>query len=199
MSLSAESDSQAAWHSARTLRDLGQLTGRWLEGRLADIPGYAASPAAETLPLVPVLAVVNRAGYVTNGSQPGTAGPGFDGARWEQRAAVEGFADPALTARIVDAAWRNGLAVIAHDPARLPRWRFGHDRELPVTRRNGEVVTWFGAHLPRRDLRDDWTGYRICHPDAIAALCGAWQVTVIDPQWGRSGLLWRVLGALEVA
>src|SRR5690242_948094 len=90
------------WACARTLADLGQLTARWLEGDLATVPGYGCRPAAETALLVPVLAAVNRAGYVTAGSQPGHAGPGYDRARWEQRAAVEGLAAPPLAARIAE-------------------------------------------------------------------------------------------------
>jgi hypothetical protein len=27
----------------------------------------------------------------------------------------------------------------------------------------------------------------------VKALCAAWQVTVIDPEWGRDDLLWDVL------
>ena len=62
-----------------------------------------------------------------------------------------------------------------------------------MTRVNGRDFTGFGVQLPRRHIRDDWVGYGICHPDAVAALCGAWQVTVADPEWGRPDVLWRVL------
>ena len=31
------------WAAARTLADLGELTARWLEGRIASQPGYAAN------------------------------------------------------------------------------------------------------------------------------------------------------------
>ncbi len=30
-------------------------------------------------------------------------------------------------------------------------------------------------------------------PHAIEALCAAWQVTIIDPEWGRNDVLWTVL------
>jgi hypothetical protein len=182
----------AAWQSARTLADLGQLTARWLQGDLATVPGYCGPPAYETLGLVSALAGLNRAGYVTCSSQPGTAGRGY-GSWWEQRAAVEGLASAELAAQITAAARRAGLLVVARDPARLPRWRVRHDGEVAVTRCDGEPCTWFGAHVPRRDLRDGWVGYGVCHPAAVAAVCGAWQVTVADPQWGRPGLLWPVL------
>ena len=95
-----------AWEAARTLADLGELTAQWLEGAIASQPAYTpgCGPDPETAPLIPVLACCNRAGYVTNGSQPGEAGTGYDGAWWEQRAAVEGFASPAVAERIWEAA-----------------------------------------------------------------------------------------------
>ena len=184
-----------AWEAARTLADLGELTAQWLEGGIASQPAYApgCGPDPETTPLIPLLACCNRAGYVTNGSQPGEAGTGYDGAWWEQRAAVEGFASPAVAGRIWEAAEAAGLTVIAHAPATLPRWRIRYDRAVPVTRREARPCTWFGAQLSRRHLRDGWTGYGICHPDAVTALCTAWQVTVIDPGWGRNDRLWPVL------
>jgi hypothetical protein len=143
--------------------------------------------------MVPVLAALNRAGFVTTGSQPGFDGGGHEGARWQQRAAVEGFSGRRAMLALTWAAGEAGLVVVAHDPASLPRWRVDHSRSAGVTRRHDRVVTRFGAHLPRRFIRDSWTGWGACHPDAAAALCGAWQVTVIDPGWGREGLLWDVL------
>jgi hypothetical protein len=53
--------------------------------------------------------------------------------------------------------------------------------------------TWFGNHLDLRDIEDDQAGYGICHPGAIEALCAAWQVTIIDPEWGRNDVLWPAL------
>ena len=128
-----------AWEAARTLADLGELTAQWLEGAIASQPAYTpgCGPDPETAPLIPVLACCNRAGYVTNGSQPGEAGTGYDGAWWEQRAAVEGFASPAVAERIWEAAEPAGLTVIAHAPATLPRWRIRYDQAVPVTRAPG--------------------------------------------------------------
>ena len=187
-----------AWQSARTLADLGALAACWLERSITSQPGYAAGygPAEETLPLVPVLAALNRAGYFTNGSQPGMAGRGFDGAHWEQRAAVEGFASAGLTSALGAAAERAGLIVIALDPAARPKVRINGRPAVDVTRRGGRARTAFGAHLSRAHLYDAHTGYGICRPDAIAAVCGAWQVTVIDPEWGRPDVLWAVLAGV---
>jgi hypothetical protein len=178
----------APWTQARTLADLGELTAQWLEGTIPAEPGYCGGPDPETLPLVPVLAWLNRAGYVTDGSQPGDTG-----GSWEQRAAVSGFAAPQTARVVIAAADAAGLIVIT-DPV-TPRRRTRLAGRQPVTRIGGRPCTWFGATLPARHLRDPWTGYGICHRDAVDALCQAWQVTVIDPEWGRDSLLWPVLAA----
>jgi len=95
------------WRSARTVSDLGELMALWLEGKIASRPGYQPryGPEDETAHLVPTLAALCRAGYVTTQSQPGLVGTGTDGLWWEQRAAVElVVTDPRL--------------VLAHPPRR---------------------------------------------------------------------------------
>jgi hypothetical protein len=178
----------AAWRSARTLPQLGELTARWLEGSVESIPGYCGRPAGETGDLVPVLARLNRAGFFTTGSQPGLIEDG-------QRAAVEGFASWTVAEQIETAAVHAGLNVIVHDPACLPRWRYCYGDTQAVTEVAGRPFTRFGVQLPRRHIRDSWIGYGICHPQAVDDLCNAWQVTVIDPEWGRNDLLWAVLAS----
>jgi hypothetical protein len=188
------SDGLGPWRSARTLADLGKLTARWLEGAILSQPGYAGGygPDEETGPLVGVLAAANRAGYVTNASQPG--GSGLDGAGvwWSQRAAVSGFADGAALARLRVEAMRASLIIICGRPR---RWRTIQAGAVGVTRYGGRCVTRFGSCLSVAHLRDGWAGYGECHPDAVAALCQAWQVTLVDPQWGRDSVLWPVLRA----
>jgi len=193
------------WAAARTLADLGELTAQWLEGRIASQPSYYGGPDSETAPLVPVLAKLNRAGFVTSGSQPAFNGAGYDGAHWKQRAAVEAYADPPLALRVLRVAQETGLIIVAWPPSSLPRWRYRYDRAVAVTRTDGCDpacptrhadgcdYTWFGTQVPRRHLRSRHIGYGICHRDAVKALCGAWQVTVYDPEWGRGDLLWHVL------
>jgi hypothetical protein len=176
------------WASARTVADLGELTAQWIEGTLSSQPGYCGPSDIEDPAMIPVLATLNRAGFKTTASQAGETGPG-----WEQRAAVEGFASRETARLLFNAAWDAGLFAIAHDPASLPRWRYRHRQAVTVTTVNGRGFTRFGVHLPRRHIRDGWIGCGICHPDAVRALCQAWQVTVIDPEWGRAGLLWPVL------
>ena len=185
---------QAAWRSARTLADLGELTARWLEGGVSEHPCYGGGPDDETGPLIPVLAELNRAGFVTTYSSPGLDVRGQDGVRWQQRAAVEGFIAGTATARAFAAvAGRAGMDIVVHHPDFRPRWRWRCDDEIVVTLRDGEEWTWFGQQLSRRDIRSRRLGWGICHRAAKDAVCSAWQVTVVDPVWGRPGALWPVL------
>jgi hypothetical protein len=185
------------WAQARTLADIGELTALWLEGAIQSYPCYGGTPDPETAPLVPVLAALNRAGVVTIASQPGFAGFGYDGALWEQRAAVETFAgsDEAVE-HLAGAASAHGLQVIAHGAAGMPRWRYRTTREAVVTRRESDDYTWFGMQLSRRDIRSSWLGWGICERSAVSALCSAWQVTIVDPEWGRADSpLWTALAS----
>jgi len=187
----------AAWQSARTLADLGELTARWIEGDLQSQPGYyGPSDLDDPARLVPLLAKLNRVGYMTTQSQHACCGPGYDGAHWEQRAAVEGFIAGTAAMRAFASAVGGagaGMLLVLHSPDTLPRWRYRFGDAVPVTAREGRACTWFGAQLPRRHIRDPHIGYGDCHPDAVRALCKAWQVTVTDPEWGRRELLWQVL------
>jgi hypothetical protein len=62
------------WGQARTLADIGELTAQWLEGRITYLPAdLGSAPDSETEALVPVLATVNRMGFVTDFSQPGVS------------------------------------------------------------------------------------------------------------------------------
>lgn len=180
------------WRATASLRDLGQLTAAWLEGEIASQPGYAPGygPDPETEDLIPALARANRAGYVTDASQPGTPEEtGFDGATWTQRAAVEGWLDPHRADALAQAATEAGLVVITHRvltkrfARRAPGW-------LDVTRRNGRVVTGFGSQRRRRDVEFQ---YAECGDDAIAAVLAAIQITLAAPEYGPDQRVWHLL------
>jgi hypothetical protein len=175
------------WQAAGTLADLGALTAQWLEGTLASQPGYAANcgPDPETTDLIPTLAAVNRAGVLTAGSQPGSDGPGFDGAHWRQRAAVEGIADDDMRRLLERAVAGTGLVMVTHTANRK-----GPVDGIVVTERAGLPYTSFGTHLGSRDLA--WQ-YEECNPAAVAVIQRANQITLIDPVWGRNDVLWPLL------
>jgi hypothetical protein len=180
----------ARWHATRTLADVGELTALWLEGKIRSQPGYVpgCGPDEETAELTAVLAACNRAGYLTTSSQPGEdPGAGYNGNTWVQRAAVEGYA----TAGVLDAlrlsAADSPLIVIAAPAASLEGcW----ETRIPVTLDGATQNTWFGGVPPRSHLE---ATYSDCHPDVIAAIGDTWQVTMIDPEWGRNTILWAVL------
>jgi len=187
-------DDLARWESARTLADLGGLTAQWLEGKIAYVPGYGgAAPDEETEPFVPVLAAANRAGYVTIVSQPGEEPTvGYDGELWTQRAAVEGYAATGTLEALRSCAAGTRLILTA-SPVDRPDSAW--ETQIVVTRDGGRENTWFGSLGPRDEVEDPETGYGMCHPDAVGALLAAWQVTIIDPEWGRNDVLWPVLRA----
>jgi hypothetical protein len=181
----------ALWKSARKLCDLGELTAQWLERRITSHPTWppADGPAAETGEIIPELVKLNRAGFVTSGSQPG-GDTCIRGIRWQKRAAVEGWADVFLGGRIVTAAAQADLIVIVHDCADLPEVRTNVSRAVWTTMLDGEGYTRFGAQPSRADIA---TEYSACRPEAIEALCQAFRIFVIDPEWGRRDRLWPVL------
>lgn len=176
------------WRSARTLLDLGALTARWLEGDITFLPGYDGVPDPETEGLIPVLAAINRAGFVTDCSQPGE--PAVDG--WCQRAAVTGFCTGDLAARITDALAATDLVVLDAWPG------FDCVIQVPVTLDDGKAHTWVGGTLDVEHLSEVYGPS--CGPEAVLALVAAHQVAVFDPVWGRNDRLWPALAtALGVA
>jgi hypothetical protein len=175
-------DDLARWRAARTLTDLGELTAQWLNGAIAYTPTYCG-PESETTPLIPVLAACNRAGFVTTHSQPGEALDEHGGA---QRADVSGFASSKTFARL--------MAAVADADLIITAARAAADEDLGpfinITLDEGDEFTWDGGAMTQRQIE---AAYRKDCPDAVEALCRAWQVTLIDPQWGRNDVLWPML------
>lgn len=179
-----------AWKTATGVTDLADLMAQWLEGSIASWPGYQPNygPDEETAHLVPSLAALNREGFLTTTSQPGLAATGFDGLRWEQRAAVEGFTTSrALYGRLLEAADRAGLLVAVHHDDEM-----GFDDEaLPVTLRDGETYTTFGGRLSRRDMNAMWP---VIRGEAFNDVRDAFHLTIAAPEYGPAGeRLWTAL------
>lgn len=181
------------WQKAATLHDLGELTARWLTGRITSQPGYQprCGPDLETRDLIPTLARACRAGYVTYGSQPGEAATiGHDGAVWTQRAVVDGWIATSQLDGLTKAARRAGLIVLTH-PVYARRWTARHAGSgIDATRREGKVVTTFGHPRARGDITSQ---YVECGPGAIEALRQAQLVTIAAPRYGPDQRLWRTL------
>jgi hypothetical protein len=180
------------WSRARSIGDLGKAMADWLEGRVPSWPGCSVGPDDETLPLVPVLARLNRRGFVTTMSQPGDGGTCADGRPWTQRAAVEGWmaADDPLLPRIIRAARAAGLIVTVHGCGRA----VGPRRGLAATRRGTETGLTVGGRVGRFRRRAEWRGAgrrarrQLAHEGVALA--------VIDPVWCRYDVLWDLLDRL---
>jgi hypothetical protein len=175
------------WRQAGSLAELGGLMARWLEGELSVWPGYAvAGPDEETTDLVPVLARANRSGFVTDQSQPACDEVTPRGRHWKQRAAVSGLVgDEQLLfalARVAEAQRLTILVRTVDEASRRPG--------ITATQVDGEAYTAFGGHLTRSDLRHMWLGTSWA---ALAEIESAWQVTLIDPVYGRTDRLWPAL------
>ncbi|MBP5942594.1 DUF6919 domain-containing protein [Streptomyces acidiscabies] len=180
------------WKSATTVADLGELMALWLEGTIGSRPGYQPrfGPDEETAHLVPTLAALCRAGYVTTQSQPGRVWTGADGLWWEQRAAVELLVvDDDLLHRLEDAVTAAGMFIRFHDHSRS-----GLPGPVVTTLRDGEAVTSFGRRISRPYLAVLWPGL---NPALYGQVEGGTYVSIVAPEYGTEGeRLWVVLDFL---
>ena len=130
-------DLALSWETAKSFKDLGELTARWLEGAEIEHPGYAGGGAdPETLPLIPDLVELNRSAFVTGCSQPGQPMTNGSG----QRAFVEGFCREDVARHIAALGLWTDLIVIAFPPG------FEVARSIPITIDNYRPYLWGGQH-----------------------------------------------------
>jgi hypothetical protein len=172
------------WQAADSLPSVGELMARWLEGTITYQPGYHGPvPDAETEGLRAVLAAANRAGYVTDFSQPGV--PLHHGSG--QRASVCGYCSEETMAYLSSVSLSSDLIAITFPPGTRS------SGQVVVTVRDGEECTWVGLPADAVDIDGH---YREALSDSgLMALHTAWQVHLIDPVWGRNDLLWDALRA----
>lgn len=178
---------ELTWSTARTLSQVGELTAQWLEGKVTHHSGFGhpatgGGPDPETAPLVPALAAINRAGLVTDFSQPGH--PERDGML--QRAAMCGFCTESTVERLATVTGPTDLVMLQEYSDSGVR--------VPVTLAYGEQHTWIGGALTPDYLALCYAGL---DPAAVLVLQQSWYVSILDPIWGRHDLLWpRLLDAL---
>ncbi|NUS36332.1 MAG: hypothetical protein HOQ04_07705 [Pseudarthrobacter sp.] len=183
-------EDRGVWRQATTLEGAGELTARWLEGGSSYQPGhFAAAFDAETAPLAPSLAELNRNGLFTKESQPGVLA---DGAA--QREYVTGFCSAATAAELLALSTRTELVTVAHSPGETS------NAAIPVTIAGTEVTTVLGSSenpVEEEQIRD-WAEET---NDALALLLAdSWYVEILDPVWGRNDvLLPAVLATLKGA
>ena len=198
-------DAASQWAEARTLLEVGELTAQWLEGRIPKSPWYRGAPDPETTEIVPVLAALNRIGFVTTMSQPGR---GLS-EEYAQRAEVSGYASRKLADHLEAATCMTDLVML-----KLPAVKVR--ASIPITIDTQGVASDFRTRSPVspaysfagcssniKELRSLYSegpadlGYPSLSDEAIALMAHSERVTIIDPIWGRRELLWSVLG--EVA
>ena len=191
------------WWTANSLPVLGQLTADWLEGRSLFLPAYCATgPDPETTDLIPTLAALNRAGLVTDSSQPGH-GPveGYDGRMWLQRAYVSGYTDAGTIHSLAATLAHHDDLILWCRPVKHGARKPAPDRDyFPATIRENDdtaetgeydVNTVAGLTPTRRDVKDLYRGE--LNPAAIKTLQRAWHVTVADTEYRTDGRLWAFL------
>lgn len=160
------------WKQARTLADLGELVVAWLNSEIQQTPGHCGPPDDETIPLIPTLAAVNRAGFVTDNSQLAES---IDGRTW--CAWVSGFTTAERLARLRDAIAGTGLEMAACR---------GREHEC------GKRLFW---PCPGDESVSFWLD-RCPH---VAGLADVWTVMLGDPEPGRNDRLWPALETFAVA
>jgi hypothetical protein len=187
------------WKRATTLRRLANLMAAWFEGTCTFQPAYNASnPNLETEPLLLHLIRANRAGFFTESSQPGLDGHrGHDGAVRHQRAFVSGWAEAGVTDDLARAFGDDERFIFVVQSEPVPPLRC-NDAVTPVTvRERGDgtdrrdVVTVAGTFLGKDYLRAIYQ--HELRPAAIKAICDAYQVTIIDTEFGGRMRLWEKL------
>ena len=168
---------RSSWKRARSFAELCELGARFVEGREPFFPGWGARRLdAESEPLVPVLARLNRAGFLTLASQPGTL-QGVDGC--EQRAFASGFC------RAADARTLGGRSYLRGDRSRAA---------VVVSRKRGRGRVLAG-HDAREQELEIFRGTLGAEAFAELERCAYWSIW--DPVWGREEHLWKRLARVS--
>ena len=183
-------EDRGVWRQATTLEAAGELTARWLEGGSSYQPGHlAAEFDDETRPIATALAELNRNGLFTKESQPGILA---DAAA--QREYVTGFCSAATARHLLALSGRTELVTVAHAPGEAS------SAAIPVTLAGAEITTVLGSSenpVDEVQIRD-WA--EETNESLALLLADSWYVEILDPVWGRSGvLLPAVLQALKGA
>ena len=171
---------RSSWKRAQSFAELCELAARFVEGRERFFPGWGSPRLdAESRPLAARLARLNRAGFLTLASQPGTQS-GVDGC--EQRSFACGFCrarEARALARIGARCFRRG-----------ERGRAG----VAVSRRDGRarVLAGHNAFESELELFAGAIGAR-----ALAELERGVYWSIWDPVWGREEWLWRKLARVS--
>lgn len=170
-------DQRRQWREAQTVRELGERGARWARGELGAHPSGYDVPDPETVPMLPVLARANEAGFFTYQSQQGGRfEEGADGVV-EAKAWVQGYLERSELEEFRRHLEGAGMLVLDSMTDDEPTVRY-LDREEEVG------GTW-------RARRDD----SLSHVSSAAcdALADAADLYVLDVVWCRNDALWIAL------
>lgn len=182
------------WDAITTLGAYGRAVADWLEGDLNGYPVHVdlSGPNDETAEITPVLARLNRSGWVgSHMSQPARSEPsnGTDWGLW-QRAHVALLVDPRAAGLLRDVAETAGLLVMdAHGPHRLCITR--------VDRNDGAGIVDLTWANPDSDPLDGIAYEHQYHAPRLARRIGRGglgvPMDVADVVWGRPDVLWDAM------
>lgn len=178
------------WAQAPDVASLRELTARWCLGELSwSGVGQPAPRDEETVEIGEALAVANRSGLLTSHSQP--AAEFHDGAV-QQRAFVEGYVSPDVEEKLRRLIAGTRLQMASQDGT---QWRTTYKGAAPADRyRDGdgwrEGFGQFGARLSASAMGLEFTGISDGACDEIDSMA---RITIWDPQWEPSRLLWDQL------
>lgn len=174
------------WKAAKSFEDLCELMALFVLGEMKFSPGYfAESVTEETKSIATYLARINRAGFLTIDSQPGSPLKGKSG----QRAYVCGYAHP-NTAAVLSARLVPTDLYFNEFHSFEPLWRSGEvgEHRIAVTLSNGTTLTSVANCNSTNDLQSFWEDIGHAAYDDLEQMN---YCIGIDFQWGRSDELFR--------
>jgi hypothetical protein len=188
---------QERWRRAESFDDLLRLNVLFLQGKLAVHPGLVPQPEAlvegqslleeETTGLVDDLVLLNRLGFFTSFSQPGSYERG-KAYVIEQRAAIAGCATPDFANRVLRRVKDRDIVVFREEQST----RVAVTRQSQSQRATGSLkpCTWLGrASLPP-EMLDGRIG-----PEALKEWRRCVPLAAYDRKWRRNTHLWPALVA----
>ena len=172
-------EDKGAWRQAITLVATGELTARWLEGQTEyQAATFTPTYDDETESIAVELAALNRSGLFTKESQPGLQAGGT-----AQRQYVTGFCSAETAADLLALSTQSELVTVAHAPGEAST------AAIPVTLDGTEVVTVLGSseNPVTEEQIQDWADET--NETLALLLAESWYVEILDPAWGRNGVL----------
>ena len=175
------------WSEVRTFEELCAVNIRFLRGELPESPGHGGPPDPETSEIQDALIELNRRGFLTTESQPGT----IFSPHAKQRAYVTGLAKAPVAADIAARELYSDLIVLRFQPvADALAASETECSTFRITATVDEGCIYGALGLPEWD---DLARFMEICPHIRTELIPLWSIQILDPQWGRKKYLWDTL------